>query len=108
MLAKSERHIRSTAFAAAVALLALVLVTAAVPGALAQEGSRVGEADTVYQNGFVYTVDGVRRRAQAFAVRDGKYLVVGSNDDMKADSSPCMSVVRSDSPSSSPARHSRV
>ena len=44
---------------------------------------QAGEADVVYKNGFVYTVDGVRSRAQAFAVRDGKFLKIGSNDDMK-------------------------
>ena len=36
------------------------------------------------KNGFVYTVDAVRSRAQAFAVGDGKFLAVGSNDDMMA------------------------
>jgi hypothetical protein len=41
------------------------------------------KADVVYRNGFVYTVDSVRSRAQAFAIKDGKFLAVGSNDDMK-------------------------
>jgi len=41
------------------------------------------KADVVYRNGFVYTVDSVRSRAQAFAVKDGKFIAVGSNDDMK-------------------------
>jgi predicted amidohydrolase YtcJ len=45
---------------------------------------QVGEADAVYRNGFIYTVDGVRSRAQAFAVRDGKFAAVGSNEDVKA------------------------
>lgn len=40
---------------------------------------KVNEADVVYKNGFVYTVDAVRSRPQAFAIRDGKFLVVGSN-----------------------------
>lgn len=44
---------------------------------------QVDEADVVYRNGFVYTVDAVRSRAQAFAIRDGKFLAVGSNDGMK-------------------------
>jgi hypothetical protein len=44
---------------------------------------QVGEADVVYKNGFVYTVDAVRSRAQAFSVRDGKFLSVGTNNDMK-------------------------
>lgn len=34
-------------------------------------------ADTVYKNGFVYTADGARSRAQAFAVQDGKFIAVG-------------------------------
>jgi hypothetical protein len=42
------------------------------------------EADVVYHNGFVYTVDSVLSHAQAFAVKDGKFIAVGSNDDMKA------------------------
>ena len=55
---------------------------AAVSAATGQQDS--GEADLVYKNGFVYTVDATRSRVQAFAVRDGKFLTVGSNDDMKA------------------------
>ena len=41
------------------------------------------KADVVYRNGFVYTVDSVRSHAQAFAVRDGKFLAFGPNDEMK-------------------------
>jgi predicted amidohydrolase YtcJ len=63
-----------------------------VPHASGQ-GARVGEADTVYRNGFVYTVDGVRSRAQAFAVRNGKFMAVGSNDDMKPITGPNTKVV---------------
>ena len=40
-------------------------------------------ADKVYKNGFVYTVDAVLTQAEAFAVKDGKFIAVGSNDDMK-------------------------
>jgi predicted amidohydrolase YtcJ len=58
-----------------------------------QAGVRAGEADVVYHNGFVYTVDGVRSRAQAFAIRDGKFLKVGTNDDMKAVTGPDTKVV---------------
>jgi len=42
------------------------------------------KADVVYRNGFIYTVDGVRSRAEAFAVKDGKFIAVGTNEDMKA------------------------
>lgn len=40
-------------------------------------------ADTVYKNGYVYKVDAYWATAQAFAVKDGKFIGVGSNDDMK-------------------------
>ncbi|MEA3278465.1 MAG: amidohydrolase [Pseudomonadota bacterium] len=62
--------------------LGLLFCMAGPASALAEE--QAGEADVLYRNGFVYTVDAVRSRAQAFAVRDGKFLAVGSNDDMKA------------------------
>jgi len=42
------------------------------------------KADVVYRNGFVYTVDSVLSHAQAIAVKDGKFIAVGSNDDIKA------------------------
>ena len=41
-------------------------------------------AETVYKNGFVYTVDGLAQVVEAFAVKDGKFVAVGSNNDMKA------------------------
>jgi predicted amidohydrolase YtcJ len=52
--------------------------------ASATDKSKDVKADVAYRNGFVYTVDGVRSRAEAFAVKDGKFIAVGSNDDMKA------------------------
>jgi predicted amidohydrolase YtcJ len=73
----------------------LLFCTALAPGVCAQDeaSNRAAEADAVYQNGFVYTVDGVRSRAEAFAVRDGKYVSVGSNDDMKAVTGPDTKVI---------------
>jgi len=62
--------------------LGLLFCMAGPASALAEE--QAGEADVVYKSGFVYTVDAVRSRAQAFAIRDGKFLSVGSNEDMKA------------------------
>lgn len=59
------------------AVLSLTVAQAAV------SEQPAGAADVVYHNGFVYTVDAVSSRAQAFAVRDGKFQKVGSNDDMK-------------------------
>ncbi len=63
---------------------ALLISTVLAPLAFSQDATTKRAADVVYKNGFVYTVDGVRRRAQAFAVRGGKYVAVGSNADMKA------------------------
>jgi predicted amidohydrolase YtcJ len=59
----------------------LVMVAVAQPVIAAQ---KVNEADTVYKNGFVYTVNAFKTQEQAFAIRDGKFLAIGSNDDMKA------------------------
>jgi hypothetical protein len=70
--------------------IALVLLIAAHPATGQQQAS---EADAVYRNGFVYTADGPRSRAQAFAVRDGKFLRIGTNDDMKAVTGPDTKVV---------------
>ena len=81
-------YARLTVFGMSIALLCLVPVAHA-----AEQGARVGEADTVYRNGFVYTADGPRSRHQAFAVRDGKFSAVGSNDDMKALTGPDTKVV---------------
>ena len=51
--------------------------------ALAADKAKDVKAAMVYRNGFVYTVDGIRSRAEAFAVKDGKFIAVGSNEDMK-------------------------
>ncbi len=65
-------------------VLAVCLGGLATIVASAEDKAKDVKADVVYRNGFVYTADGVRSRAQAFAVKDGKYIAVGSNDDMKA------------------------
>ena len=85
---KFSGYSKLAVFGMSIALLCLVPAARA-----AEQGARVGEADMVYRNGFVYTVDGFRSRAQAFAVRDGKYLAVGSNDDMKKVTGPDTKVV---------------
>jgi len=41
-------------------------------------------ADIVYTNGKIYTVKEAQPWVQAVAIKDGKFLVVGSNDDVKA------------------------
>jgi hypothetical protein len=40
-------------------------------------------ADLAFVNGAVYTVDPARPRAQAVAVRDGRIVIVGSDDDVR-------------------------
>ena len=45
-------------------------------GSSAAGAAQAGKADVVFRNGFVYTVDASRSRAQAFAVRDGKFMKV--------------------------------
>ena len=64
--------------------LALCIGGLASIAALAAAKAKDVKADVVYRNGFVYTVDGVRSRAEAFAVKDGKFIAIGTNDDMKA------------------------
>src|SRR5690242_16285296 len=41
-----------------------------------------GTADLVFVNGAVYTVDAARSWARAVAVRDGRIIAVGSNDEV--------------------------
>jgi len=41
-------------------------------------------ADTVYTNGKIYTVNEAQPWAEAVAIKDGKFLVVGSNADVEA------------------------
>ena len=68
--------------------LALCISGLASIAASAAAKAKDVKADVVYRNGFVYTVDGVRSRAEAFAVKDGKFIAVGTNEDMKAVSGP--------------------
>ena len=41
-------------------------------------------ADTVYKNGKIYTVNNDQPWAEAVAIKDGKFLVVGSASDVAA------------------------
>jgi predicted amidohydrolase YtcJ len=73
---RNKNFLQRTFFAGVLALLAV-----AQPALSAEQAS---EADIVYKNGFVYTVDDFMTSAQAFAIRDGKFLAIGSDEDMKA------------------------
>jgi len=46
--------------------------------------AKAQSADTVYTNGKIYTVDEKQPWAEAVAIKDGKFLVVGSNADVEA------------------------
>jgi predicted amidohydrolase YtcJ len=64
-------------------VLALCIGGLASIVASAADKAKDVKADVVYRNGFIYTVDGMRSRAEAFAVKDGKFIAVGTNEDMK-------------------------
>src|SRR5690349_2569802 len=64
-------------------LAALGGTTAALTGASLAASSDPGKADLVVTNAKVYTVDTSMPRAEAFAVKDGRFLAVGTTADMK-------------------------
>jgi predicted amidohydrolase YtcJ len=51
---------------------------------LADERAGAGEADAVVLNARVYTVEPGARRAEAFAVKAGRFIAVGSSADIRA------------------------
>ena len=65
-------------------LAALGGTTAALTGASLAASSDPGKADLVVANAKVYTVDARMPRAEAFAVKDGRFLAVGTSAEMKA------------------------
>ena len=48
-----------------------------------QDAASGGEPDLVLLNGRIYTVDEAQPRAEALAVKHGRFLAVGSNDDVR-------------------------
>ena len=50
-------------------------------------------ADTIYHNGAIYTVDASRSWAEAVAIRDGKFIYVGSNQGVQSFRGPATEVV---------------
>ena len=63
-------------------LLAILGVVAASAGSIAQQNAAV-PADLVVVNASILTVDGGFRKAQALAVRDGRFVAVGSADEVR-------------------------
>jgi predicted amidohydrolase YtcJ len=63
------------------ALLSIMLLTVLpVARANGQQDSRPQTADLILHNGVIWTVDGQNSTAQAVAIRDSKFIVVGSNE----------------------------
>jgi predicted amidohydrolase YtcJ len=62
--------------------LAAALIALSSAGCASQPTSDV--ADTVYTNGNIYTVNEAQPWAEAVAIKDGRFLAVGSNADVEA------------------------
>lgn len=77
-----------------------IFVAALAPSAVVAQ-----DADTVYLNGNVYTVDEVFSKASAFAVRDGEFVYVGNDDGARAHAGPQTFVVDLDGRTVIPGLH---
>ena len=60
------------------------LLATALAAGCAEAGPPGDVADVVYTNGRIYTVNEAQPWAEAMAVKDGKFLVVGSDGDVEA------------------------
>ena len=50
--------------------------------------AEAGDADLIVTNAKVYTVDARLPRAEALAVKNGRFLAVGTNNEISASTSP--------------------
>jgi predicted amidohydrolase YtcJ len=81
-------------FRVRVASMALAAAVLVLPGVnTGDAAAKPGHADTVFRYGYIYTVDSYRSRAEAVAIRDGKFIAVGTNDEIKAFVGPETAVV---------------
>jgi hypothetical protein len=62
----------------------IVALTAAAMGCATTNAQRPQPADLIVTNAKVHTVDEHRPQATAFAVKDGKFVAVGGDEEMKA------------------------
>ena len=53
---------------------------AADPGT-STPGTGAGYADSIYHNGKIYTLDEQRSRAEAVAIKEGRFLAVGTDEE---------------------------
>src|SRR5690349_21931491 len=76
-------------------LLPVYASVSAAPGAPGQPAQPWPDADAIYYNGKVITVDGTERGkiVRAFAVKDGRFLAVGSNGEAMRHKGPGTRVV---------------
>ena len=65
----------------------------------------VDAADSVLLNGVVYTVDADRSQAEALAIRDGRILAIGSNEDIETMVGPDTRVIDLDGGMALPGFH---
>ncbi|MEE8134013.1 MAG: amidohydrolase [Gemmatimonadales bacterium] len=54
-----------------------------MPSASSTPATQDPEPDLIVVNGNVFTIDDTQPRAQAFAVKNGRFIAVGSNDDIR-------------------------
>src|SRR6185369_10339578 len=67
-----------------VALLAVAILISAGPLTFGgQEMMSPDPADLILRNGLIYTVDATNTMTEAVAIREGKIVFVGSNNDVK-------------------------
>src|SRR5688500_16212874 len=62
----------------------IVALAVALMGRATAVAQQAQPADLIVTNAKVHTVDESRPQANAFAVKDGKFVAVGSNDEMNA------------------------
>ena len=70
-------------------ILSLLALLLGVPAGAQDQGP----ADQVFKNGYIYTVNSYSGHAEAVAIKDGKLIVVGSNEDVKSITGPATEVV---------------
>src|SRR5262249_40124302 len=74
-------------------VLAVTVLLLSFGAGLPKSASSVDPADTVFLNGNIYTVNERQPHAQAVAVKSGRIVFVGSNDQSKQYTGPNTRVV---------------
>ncbi|MCL1894736.1 MAG: amidohydrolase [Holophagaceae bacterium] len=74
-------------------LLAVLLAVFIASGNSGQQSVAVSEESTIYVNGTVITVDPSRPYAEAFAVVNGRFFTVGTNDEIRRLVTPSTKIV---------------